>query len=555
VAVVLAGALSAGIIAAISPCVFPVLPVLLAGGASGRKPLRIVAGITLSFAVIVLAASWLLSELGLPQDLLRNVSLALLFLIAATLIVPGLGALLERPLAPLTRMRPRGGGFLLGVSLAPVFTPCGGPVLGYITSTVAAHHIGASTVEITAAYCAGLAIPMLLIAAGGQGLARHLRAHLAGVRLASGIAIAAVALSISFNLDTPFQTLFPGYTTALQQHTEASASVTGALRSLKGVHTTLFAKRALPTATTPVAQAGPGASSLPVLANSAPAIIAGGQWFNSPPLTIAGLRGKVVLLDFWTYSCINCLRTIPHLEAWYTAYHRYGLEIIGVHSPEFAFEHVASNVAAAIKRLGITYPVVQDNNFATWDAYQNEYWPADFLIDQQGRIRAYTYGEGNYGQLETEIRQLLGVSSVGETSVPNLTPTEPNTAEAYLGYTRLDPTRYVGSAIAHNRLKLYPTQRSVPLNALAYSGSWDVHGETAVAGAHAGITLHFQGKDVYMVLAGRGELQVSLAGSPTTTIRVDADRLYTLTTAPSYRTGVLQLRLSAGLQAYSFTFG
>ena len=185
----------------------------------------------------------------------------------------------------------------------------------------------------------------------------------------------------------------------------------------------------------------------------APEIIAGGQWFNTKPLTLASLRGKVVLLDFWTYSCINCLRTLPHLESWYKAYHRYGLQIIGVHSPEFAFEHVASNVQAAIKRLGIAYPVVQDNNFATWNAYGNEYWPADYLIDQQGRIRAYSTGEGGYSEMEQNIAELLGVSNVTAPSVPDLTPVGDQTPESYLGYTRLDPTRYVGAQLRRESLR------------------------------------------------------------------------------------------------------
>ena len=142
-----------------------------------------------------------------------------------------------------------------------------------------------------------------------------------------------------------------------------------------------------------------------------PALAPCGRWFNSPPLTLAGLRGKTVLIDFWTYSCINCLRTLPHLKAWYAAYHRDGFEIIGVHSPEFAFEHVAANVGAATRRLGITWPVVQDNAFGTWNAYQNQYWPADYLIDPNGRIRYVSYGEGEYGETEAAIESLVGAGS------------------------------------------------------------------------------------------------------------------------------------------------
>src|SRR4051794_21956094 len=171
------------------------------------------------------------------------------------------------------------------------------------------------------------------------------------------------------------------------------------------------AQRSMTTDGAPVAELGPGASTLPVITQHAPALIPGGEWLNSKPLTIAGLRGKVVLVDFWTYSCINCLRTLPHLRAWYAAYRKDGLVIIGVHSPEFAFEHVASNVSAAIRRLRIDYPVVQDNDFATWKAYGNNYWPAEYLIDRSGQLRLYHTGEGDYDQMEHDIRDLLGVAS------------------------------------------------------------------------------------------------------------------------------------------------
>ena len=348
-------------------------------------------------------------------------------------------------------------------------------------------------IVLLGASAAGIAGPMLLVAYGGKEAAGRLKRYAPQLRVASGVAIALVALALVFHEDTRFQTLFPGYTSALQSHIENTASTKRELLAITGQKSILSNPT---TTTTPAAEAGPGASGLPILNPSAPEIIAGGRWFNSKPLTLASLRGKVVLLDFWTYSCINCLRTLPHLESWYKAYHPSGLVIIGVHSPEFAFEHVASNVGAAIKRLGITSPVVQDNNFATWNAYGNEYWPADYLIDQQGRIRAYDTGEGGYDEMEANIQQLLGVYNTAGPVVPDLTPTEETTPESYLGFLRLDPTRYVGAAIAPNKSKTYPAKKSVPLNSLAYSGAWTVGRQVAVAGKGAGLTLHFEGKDV-----------------------------------------------------------
>jgi hypothetical protein len=225
-----------------------------------------------------------------------------------------------------------------------------------------------------------------------------------------------------------------------------------------------------------------------------------------------------------------------------------------VHSPEFAFEHVASNVSAAIKRLGIKYPVVQDNNFATWDNYSNEYWPADYLIDQRGRIRAYTTGEGGYDEMEQNIQELLGVSTPAA-QVPDLTPAGEITPESYLGYLRLDPTRYVGAAIAHNKVKDYPTKHFVPLSSLSYSGNWRVEDSVAVAGTDARLSLRFEGSDVYLVLGGKGTVTVSVDGKLSTTIDVNAYKLYTLLSSPAATKGLMQLSFTPGVQAYAFTFG
>jgi cytochrome c biogenesis protein CcdA/thiol-disulfide isomerase/thioredoxin len=543
VLVLLGIGLLAGAITAISPCVLPVLPVLLAGGTSGRKPLRIIAGLVGSFVLFTLTATWLLDELGLPDDLLRNLAIALLFVVAATLIVPRLGTVLERPFARLTRRRAGGGGFLLGVSLGLVFVPCAGPVLAAITVVAASHRVGLRAVALTVAYAAGAAVPMLLIALGGRAIALRLKAEGPRLRLASGVVIGLVALAISFNLDTRFETALPGYTQSLQKRVEETPTAGRALGKLTGDE---------PRVATP-ASAASAAADLPVY-GTAPPLIPGGRWFNSPPLTLAELRGKVVLIDFWTYSCINCLRTLPHLEAWYAAYHRDGLEIIGVHSPEFAFEHVASNVAAAIKRLGITYPVMQDNAFATWNAYENEGWPAEYLVDQTGKIRAYDLYEGDYDATEHAIRELLGIDSPAPV-VPDRTPTGDQTPESYLGYERLDLQRYVGSKVTPNRPKLYTAPLTIPPNALAYSGTWTVQSQRIVAGAGASLLLHYHARDVYLVLGGHGRVRVSLAGKPAGTIAVDAYRLYTLHSSSNAEDAELALAFTPGVRAYAFTFG
>src|SRR5579864_1071966 len=248
----------AGLVTAVSPCVLPVLPVLLAGGASGRRPLPIIAGLISSFVVFTLFATWLLGKLGLPADLLRNIAIALLFVVAATLLVPRLGLLLERPFARLTRFRAGGGGFVLGASLGLVFVPCAGPVLATISVVAATNQVGLRAILLTVAYAVGAAVPMLLIALGGQRLAGRLRAQGARVRTVSGLVIGLVAVAIAFNLDTRFQTALPGYTQALQRHTEDLPSIQRALLKLRNGKKSIF-DQTTTSGTTPVASAGPGA--------------------------------------------------------------------------------------------------------------------------------------------------------------------------------------------------------------------------------------------------------------------------------------------------------
>jgi cytochrome c biogenesis protein CcdA/thiol-disulfide isomerase/thioredoxin len=533
--------LAAGVVTAVSPCVLPVLPVLLAGGASGRKPIRIVAGLALSFSVFTLFAAWILDQLGLPDDTLRDAAIVLLFVLAATLLVPGLARALERPLAFFSRLRPRGvgGGFWLGATLGLVFVPCAGPVLATITVVAAHDQVGWRAIVLTVAYAVGAAVPMLIVATGGRAASARLRERATGVRAASGVLIAAVALVLVFHLDDHLATLTPGYTDFLQTKIESSASASRALAKVRGGKAQLKAKEKTPS------------DGIPVY-GSAPALHPDGAWINSPPLTMQGLRGKVVLVDFWTYSCINCLRTLPHLESWYRTYHRDGFVILGVHTPEFAFEHVTSNVRSAVTRLGIRYPVVQDNAYGTWDAYANQYWPAEYLVDRQGRIRHVNFGEGQYGETESLIRRLLGVSGAHAAAVPDTTPTEAMTPETYLGYKRLQS--YQGSTLALDKPHVYTLPDRLIENALAYGGTWTVGGESILAGPDARLRLHFHAKAVYIVLGGRGTVRALIDGKPAGTLHVDAYRLYTVRSG-ALADGLLELRFSPGVRAYSFTFG
>src|SRR5262249_4319354 len=278
----------------------------------------------------ILFASWILDALGLPKDLLRNVSIGLLFLFAATLLVPQLGTWIERPLARLSR-RPSsdlGGGFLLGWALGFVFVPCAGPALAFVTTSAAARDFGPKTIGVALAYTLGASLVMLGIALGGQRLAGRLRSRMAELRVAFGVVMAVAAFGLVFDLDKKIQTWFPDYTNALQNETEASGAGLNSYERNRNV-----------TDKQPVTHK----RTLSGLKDygSAPNFTGNQAWLNTPggrALTLRQLRGKVVLVDFWTYSCINCLRTLPYLESWYRTYAKDGFVIVGVHTPEFAVE-------------------------------------------------------------------------------------------------------------------------------------------------------------------------------------------------------------------------
>jgi cytochrome c biogenesis protein CcdA/thiol-disulfide isomerase/thioredoxin len=531
----------AGIVTAISPCVYPVLPIIFAGGASGgrRRPYAIIAGLVVTFVVSLLFVGWLLDRLGLSQDFLRKLSIGFLLLFAATLLFPPLARAIERPLLRFTR-RPSGdlgGGFLLGASLGLLFVPCGGPVLGFIT-TQTASLAGGKRVGLAVAYALGAAVPMLLLALGGRRAAGRIRAlslQSPAARAVLGGVMALSALLIAFNVDKTLQTKIGDYTPWLQKAERSCYT-----RKQLG-------QRCL--------TAAPASNALKDY-GPAPDFRGISTWINSKPETISSLRGKVVLVDFWTYSCINCLRTLPHLKTWDAAYRKAGLRIVGVHTPEFAFEHVPSNVRKATRELGVRYAVAIDNGYKTWDAYQNGAWPTEYLVDRRGNIREIKEGEGNYDDTERTIRKLLGEPAAGKlASVADQTPQhQAMTPESYLGWERLQ--RYSGSQIVPDRIVPYKFPRTVPPNTLAYDGLWRVERQRIVAVDRARLRLGFLAQNVYLVLGGRGSLQVLVDGKPVRTIQVGGlSRLYTLLRYPNLHQGELELRFAPGVTAYAFTFG
>jgi len=457
------------------------------------------------------------------------------------LLVPQAALLLERGLAVFSRLRPAraGGGFLLGASLGLVFVPCAGPFLGAIAAGAANENFGGSTIAATLAYAVGAGIPMLVIAYGGREAAARIRARAPQVRTAAGVLVAAVAVALVFHVEDHLTGVrLPGLS-GLEDKAAKSHEGQKQLAKVRGGTAQLSVSRTR-------------SDGLPDY-GVAPPLKADGVWINTKPVTIASLKGKVVLVDFWTYSCINCLRTLPHLESWYARYHKQGLVIIGVHTPEFAFEHVASNVRAAVKRLGIAYPVVQDNRYKTWDGYANQYWPAEYLIDKTGHIRHTHFGEGEYDQTEALIRRLLGAKGPDAQTEPDTTPTGLLTPETYLGYARL--ANYVGSTISPDREVEYSLPAALPENTIAYGGRWNVGSEEVVAGRNASLRLHFLAKNVYIVLGGKGTVRAFVDGKPAGVLHVNAQRLYTVRSSKKTANATLELRFSPGIQGYSFTFG
>ena len=419
--------------------------------------------------------------------------------------------------------------------------PCAGPVLAAVTVIAANRDVGLDGVLLTLSYALGAAVPMLAIALLGRRASQSLKLRAETVRRAAGVLVGVAALAIAFGVDRDFQTAVPGYTEALQERFEDSAAAQRELEELTGAREP-----------EPVDAAADGSALRDF--GPAPEFRNVASWLNSEPLTLAGLRGKVVLIDFWTYSCINCLRTLPHLKEWDRRYRDRGLTIVGVHSPEFAFERVESNVRENAGSLGVRYPIALDNDFGTWSAWHNRYWPAKYLIDRAGHIRYYHFGEGEYAQTEAAIRTLLGdglppASNAKEAESDGLLITP----ETYLGFQRL--ARYGGEAVVPGVERRYELPQKLYASEFAFGGTWRVEDERAVAGHDARLRLAYRARDVFLVLTGTGEVEVLVDGKPERRVKVRGDRLYTLVERERGGNHVLELRFEPGLAAYAFTFG
>jgi thiol-disulfide isomerase/thioredoxin/small neutral amino acid transporter SnatA (MarC family) len=504
-----------------------------------------------------LFGSLLLSVLGLPQDVLRWAGLVVLALIGIGLIVPRFEHLLEKPFSWIPQRRPDAtrGGFPLGLALGAVYVPCAGPVLAAITVAGSTGRIGVDTAVLTVTFAVGAALPLLIFALAGRRVAERLaafRKRQRGIRVTAGIVMIALAAGLVFNLPQLLQRAVPDYTSGLQEEINNSEQVRDALNLGGLVNDQNKDLDKCSASATELESCG-----------TAPDIKGIQQWFNTPgnrALELEQLRGNVVLIDFWAYSCINCQRSLPHVTAWDAAYRDAGLRVIGVHAPEYAFEKEPRNVETAADRFGIRYPVALDNSLATWTNYRNRYWPAHYLVDAEGTVRHIKFGEGDYDVTERLIRELLRAADPAA-ALPAPTGTADDTPdvaditrETYLGSTKRVNFGGAGTYTAGDRTFAFP--RAQEKDTFALAGGWTLTSQHITPTARpAQVRLNYRAKEVRMVLSGSGTVTYT-AGGVTRTVQVTGTPdSYRLLSTRDIETGTITATVGKGVQAYSFTFG
>ena len=597
-----------GILTIVSPCILPVLPFVFsrAGQSFSRSVLPMLAGMVLMFALVATLAavggSWVVQA----NQYGRWLALALVALFGATLLFPKLAERLTHPLVSLgdrlsqsaqastattgnanTGARP-GASFLLGIATGLLWAPCAGPILGLVLTGAALQGASVGTTLLLAAYAAGAATSLgLALLVGGRVFAtmkRSLGAGEWGRRGLGGLMLAGVA-AIALGFDTgALAQLSTASTGGIEQRL---VDRLGAGRAAAQADASTDSQAAGPTMVpvrgTMMRATADAPAPLPV-EGQLPSLDGAVQWLNSPPLTAQALRGKVVLIDFWTYSCINCLRTLPYVKAWAQKYRDQGLVVIGVHAPEFAFERDIGNVKKAVHDLGVDYPVAIDNDFAIWRGFHNQYWPAHYFVDAQGRVRYHHFGEGNYAESERVIQQLLreagakqvasGIADVQAGGIQQAADMgDVRSPETYVGYTRAENFASPGGAV-RDQVSDYRAPSTPSLNQWALAGDWRVGPEQATAmQAGARIVYRFHARDLHLVLGPKagGEpvrFRVTVDGKPPgdahgTDVGADgtgtvaSQRLYQLVRQSGDvrdRTFSIEF-LDPGVSAYAFTFG
>ena len=561
-----------GLITGISPCILPVLPVIfLSGGAQSARtpidggaptvsrwrPFAVIAGLVVAFSFFTLLGSLLLSFLNLPQDTLRWAGIVVLFLIGLGLMIPAVQHLLEKPFSwiPQRQVSTERGGFLLGLALGAVYVPCAGPVLAAITVAGSTGRVGPETIVLVITFAIGTAIPLLIFALAGRGVAERVaafRTHQRGIRITGGVVMIALAIGLVFNVPAQLQTLVPDYTASLQEQFVGTEEVAEQLE-LGGI---------VNEQNKDLGKCTNGAEVLQSC-GTAPDILNIEKWYNTADgqaIDLEQLRGQVVLIDFWAYSCINCQRALPKLTSWDRAYRDAGLTVIGVHSPEYAFEKVPANVEAGIERYRIDYAVALDNSLSTWTNYRNRYWPAQYLIDADGVVRHVQFGEGKYSTTEALFRELL-VDANPSVRLPlptgniDRTPVFGSTTpESYLGLGKVvnfGGTEEYGSGPGQFA---YPAQLGE--DQFAFDGDWTLDFQNVTPTTKsAGIKLNYTASEVRIVLSGEGTMTLTVNGKSEEIIVGGAPTSYRLIKTDEIEKGTLEVTLEPTIQAYSFTFG
>jgi cytochrome c biogenesis protein CcdA/thiol-disulfide isomerase/thioredoxin len=531
----------AGILTIAAPCILPMLPVILGasiGQSSKLRPLFIVLGFVVSFAAASLILSALVTHLGLSQNFIRNIAIVMLLIFAFFLIWPLPFELLTAKLSGFINKasdvgnsrKGNPGAFILGLVLGIVWTPCAGPVLGTILTLVATQGSTGKASILVIVYALGAGVPMMAIAYGSQWLTTKVRGlvkHSARLQQVFGVLILLLAVAMYFQYDTVIENKLTSFfpQSGLEQKLVA--------QNTSGIEKMVISNYGV-----------------------APEFAGITHWLNSNPLTKEQLKGKVVLIDFWTYSCINCIRTLPYITKWYDTYKNKGLVVIGVHTPEFAFEKETGNVQTAIEHLGIHYPVAQDNDFTTWKAYKNQFWPAEYLLDQNGNIVYKHSGEGEYDHTENAIRRLLGLTRpVSKENGQDLTNI--HSPEMYFKLQRL---KYLTpSQSPSEQPKEYSFSQNLALNNFELQGQWQFGNDHAELTKDSGkIHLHFSSGKVFMVAAANKPVTIKIMtdGKAQPDVTVNMSQLYTLFDSDDYREHIIEIDIpSSGFQAFTFTFG
>jgi cytochrome c biogenesis protein CcdA/thiol-disulfide isomerase/thioredoxin len=605
--VILAFAFLSGVITILSPCILPVLPIVLSGGVGGGKarPFGVLAGFVVSFTVFTLTLSAIVRAIGIPVDALRIAAVVLIVLFGVVMLVPWLRDRFEILTSKIASRRSTGGkaatgaaagvktgeagfwsGLVVGLSLGLIWTPCVGPIMASVISLALTQQVDGGSVSITLAYTLGTSIPMLGVMLGGRALLKKVPAltrNASRVQKVFGVLMILVGVAIGLGWDRQFQATilraFPRYGTGLT-----------AIEQTAPVQSALKARAPSAPARSPTA-GGKDVFSAPDYApqngvlgdyGAAPAFLTQGSWLNteglspaagqmaqgaSMPLTLEALRGKVVVVDFWTYSCINCVRTIPYLRAWYDTYRDKGLVIVGVHTPEFEFEKKTANVVRAARELGVTWPVVQDNDYVQWNAYANQYWPAHYFIDAKGRVRYFHFGEGEYDVSERVIQSLLreaGAKVGGMVSRP-APQLESQTAETYLGYDRGQGFVSAVNPMADTPVQYRPA-RAPGNGEWNLTGTWTIAPQYVVPESTGTLSLGFNAKNVFLVVEPQtpgGSISVfvdDVRGTDTTDVRKGElapgeSRMYQLVGLSSPGPHTLRLEVKGKLRLFAFTFG